>query len=198
MLLAGRMIDQPRYNFQTGQRELGLELQISSEQVILIEGIHGLNPRIVDGIPPEATYRIFISAFTQLNLDRHNRVPTTDTRMLRRIVRDAARRGYSAADTIKRWPSVRRGEKIHIFPNQSNANVFFNSALVYELSVLKPLAQPLLLQVEQGSLERIEANRLLAFLQWFDPITAEGIPSDSILLEFIGGSILENFVPWQR
>jgi uridine kinase len=198
MLLAGRMIDQPRYNFQTGERELGLELQIRSDQVILIEGIHGLNPRIVDGIPPEATYRIFISAFTQLNLDRHNRVPTTDTRMLRRIVRDAARRGYSAADTIKRWPSVRRGEKIHIFPNQSNANVFFNSALVYELSVLKPLAQPLLFQVEQGSPERIEANRLLAFLQWFDPISGDGIPSDSILLEFIGGSILENFVPWQR
>lgn len=198
MLLAGRMIDQPRYNFQTGERELGLELQISSEQVILIEGIHGLNPRIVDGIPPEVSYRIFISAFTQLNLDRHNRVPTTDTRMLRRIVRDAARRGYTAADTIKRWPSVRRGEKIHIFPNQSNANVFFNSALVYELSVLKPLAQPLLLQVEHQTSERIEANRLLAFLQWFDPITRDGIPSDSILREFIGGSILENFVPWQR
>ncbi|MGB3713828.1 MAG: TGS domain-containing protein [Candidatus Promineifilaceae bacterium] len=198
MLLAGRMIDQPRYNFQTGERELGPELKISSEQVILIEGIHGLNPRIVDGIPPEATYRIFVSAFTQLNLDRHNRVPTTDTRLLRRIVRDAARRGYSAADTIKRWPSVRRGEKIHIFPNQSHANVFFNSALVYELSVLKPLARPLLLQVEHQTPERIEANRLLAFLQWFDPITGDGIPSDSILREFIGGSILENFVPWQR
>jgi uridine kinase len=198
MLLAGRMIDQPRYNFQSGKRELGPELRINSEQVILIEGIHGLNPRIVDGIPPEVTYRIFVSAFTQLNLDKHNRVPTTDTRMLRRIVRDAARRGYPAAATIRRWPSVRRGEKIHIFPNQSNANVFFNSALVYELSVLKPLAQPLLLQVEQRTPERIEANRLLAFLQWFDPISDDGIPSDSILLEFVGGSILEDFEPWQR
>jgi uridine kinase len=198
MLLAGRMIDTPRYSFQLGKRELGPELQIGSEHVLLIEGIHGLNPRIVEGIPPEATYRIFVSAFTQLNLDRHNRVPTTDTRMLRRIVRDAARRGYTAADTIMRWPSVRRGEKRHIFPNQSNANVFFNSALVYELSVLKPLVQPLLLQVENQTPERIEANRLLAFLQWFDPVTSEGIPSDSILREFVGGSILENFEPWRR
>lgn len=198
VLLAGQMIDQPRYNFQTGKRELGPELRINPEQLILIEGIHGLNPRIVEGIPPEATYRIFVSAFTQLNLDRHNRVPTTDTRMLRRIVRDAARRGYSAAETIHRWPSVRRGEKIHIFPNQENANVFFNSALVYELSVLKPLAQPHLLQVEQRTPERIEANRLLAFLQWFDPIDSSIIPSDSILREFIGGSILENFKPWQH
>ena len=198
MLLAGRKIDTPRYSFQNGKRELGPELQIGSEQVMLIEGIHGLNPRIVDGIPPEATYRIFVSAFTQLNLDRHNRVPTTDTRMLRRIVRDAARRGYTAADTIKRWPSVRRGEKRHIFPNQSNANVFFNSALVYELSVLKPLAQPLLLQVENQTPERIEANRLLAFLQWFDPVTVEGIPRDSILREFVGGSILEKFEPWRQ
>jgi uridine kinase len=118
--------------------------------------------------------------------------------MLRRIVRDAAKRGYSAVDTIRRWPSVRRGEKNHIFPYQSNANVFFNSALVYELSVLKRYAQPLLLQVEPGTPERIEANRLLAFLQWFEPIADDGIPSDSILREFVGGSILENFEPWQR
>ncbi|MFN2188800.1 MAG: nucleoside kinase [Candidatus Promineifilaceae bacterium] len=196
MLLAGERINQPKYNFQTGQREEGSRLQIAADQVILIEGIHGLNPRLVEGIPPEAAYRIFVSAFTQLNLDRHNRVPTTDTRMLRRIVRDSARRGYTAADTIKRWPSVRNGEKRHIFPYQNNANVFFNSALVYELSVLKPLAQPLLLQVEHTTKERIEANRLLAFLQWFDPVTTESIPSDSILREFIGGSILENFKPW--
>ena len=166
--------------------------------MLLIEGIHGLNPKLVEGLPENSVYRIFVSALTQLNLDKHNRVPTTDTRMLRRIVRDAARRGYSAADTIRRWPSVRLGEKDHIFPFQNNANVFFNSALVYELSVLKPLAQPLLLQVESGTPERIEANRLLAFLQWFDPIGGEGIPSDSILREFIGGSILENFEPWQQ
>ncbi|MGD2050110.1 MAG: nucleoside kinase [Chloroflexota bacterium] len=197
-LLEGKTIAQPRYNFYTGIREAGPKLSIGSDSVLLVEGIHGLNPRLVEGIPEDKVYRIFISALTQLNLDKHNRVPTTDTRMLRRIVRDAARRGYSAADTIRRWPSVRRGEKNYIFPHQNNANVFFNSALVYELSVLKPLAQPLLLQVESGTPERIEANRLMAFLQWFDPIEGNGIPSDSILREFTGGSILEKFEPWQR
>ncbi len=200
MLMQGIMIEQPFYNFRTGRREKGGTLQIGSEHVLLIEGIHGLNPRLVEGIPPEAMYRVFISAFTQLNLDKHNRVPTTDTRLLRRIVRDAAHRGYSAADTIARWPSVRRGEKRHIFPYQNNANVFFNSALVYEMSAMKRLAEPLLLQVEPGTPERIEANRLLAFLQWFDPISSEGlglIASDSILREFIGGSILEKFEVWR-
>jgi uridine kinase len=197
-LMLGELIEQPRYNFRTGMREAGSPLAIGDDHVILIEGIHGLNPRLVEDIPAEAMYRIFISAFTQLNLDRHNRVPTTDTRLLRRIVRDAAHRGYSAADTIRRWPSVRRGEKQHIFPYQNNADVFFNSALVYELSALKPLAQPLLLQVEPGTPERVEANRLLAFLQWFDPIIGDTIPNDSILREFVGGSILENFEPWQK
>ncbi|MBK8902303.1 MAG: nucleoside kinase [Anaerolineaceae bacterium] len=200
LLMQGVAIEQPYYNFHTGMREKGTTLQIGPEHVLLIEGIHGLNPKLVEGIPPEAMYRIFISAFTQLNLDKHNRVPTTDTRLLRRIVRDAAHRGYSAADTIARWPSVRRGEKRHIFPFQNNANVFFNSALVYELSALKRLAEPLLLQVEPGTPERIEANRLLAFLQWFDPIPAAGlemVASDSILREFIGGSILEKFELWR-
>lgn len=197
-LLAREQIIQPRYNFHTGLREAGEPLQIDAEHVIIIEGIHGLNPKIVEGIPSQAVYRIFISAFTQLNLDKHNRVPTTDTRLLRRIVRDAAHRGYTASDTIRRWLSVRRGEKRYIFPNQNNANVFFNSALVYELSVLKRLAYPLLLQVEPRTPERVEANRLMAFLQWFDPIPPEGlesIPNDSILREFIGGSVLETFEP---
>ncbi|MCP4416985.1 MAG: nucleoside kinase [Chloroflexi bacterium] len=200
MLLSGEMIQQPIYNFHTGMREEGSELRIGPEHVLLIEGIHGLNPKLVEGIPVEAMYRVFISAFTQLNLDKHNRVPTTDTRLLRRIVRDAEHRGYSAADTIARWPSVRRGEKRHIFPYQNNADLFFNSALVYELSALKRLAEPLLLQVEPGTPERIEANRLLAFLQWFDPISKEGlelIASDSILREFVGGSILEKFELWR-
>lgn len=196
-LLAGETIVQPIFNFHTGTRQWGKELSIGPDHLILIEGIHGLNPAIAAGIPSETVYRIFISAFTQLNLDKHNRVPTTDTRLVRRIVRDAAHRGYSAADTLRRWPSVRHGEKRHIFPFQNNADVFFNSALVYELSALKPLAQPLLLQVESGTPERIEANRLLAFLQWFDPIPVDGIPSDSILREFIGGSILANFEPWK-
>lgn len=200
LLMQGVMIEQPLYNFYTGRREKGATLQIGPEHVLLIEGIHGLNPKLVEGIPSEAMYRVFISAFTQLNLDKHNRVPTTDTRLLRRIVRDAAHRGYSAADTIARWPSVRRGEKRHIFPYQNNADLFFNSALVYEMSAMKRLAEPLLLQVEPGTPERIEANRLLAFLQWFDPIPAEGlelIASDSILREFIGGSILEKFELWR-
>lgn len=195
-LLEGEAVQLPAYDFQLGARQLGSELKMVADQVLIVEGIHGLNPRVVQGLPQEAIFRIFISAFTQLNLDKHNRVPTTDTRMLRRAVRDAAFRGHTAADTIRRWPSVRRGEKNYIFPHQNNADVFFNSALVYELSILKALAQPLLLQVEPGSPERVEANRLLAFLQWFDPVPAEGVPNDSILREFIGGSILEGFHPW--
>lgn len=199
-LLLGETIRQPRYNFHTGQREWGSELQIGAEHILILEGIHGLNPLLVGDMDmlQQDMYRIFISAFTQLNLDRHNRIPTTDTRLLRRIVRDAAHRGYTATDTIRRWPSVRRGEKRHIFPYQNNADVFFNSALVYELSILKSLAQPLLLQVEPGTLERVEANRLLAFLQWFDPIPLENVPNDSILREFAGGSIMEDFKPWRR
>jgi uridine kinase len=200
-LLNSEKIICPVFNFHTGRRQWGSELSIGSDQIIIIEGIHGLNPALVEGIPEKALYRVFVSAFTQLNLDKHNRVPTTDTRLLRRIVRDAAHRGYTAADTIRRWPSVRRGEKRYIFPNQNNADRFFNSALVYELSMLKRLAQPLLLQVEPGTPERVEANRLLAFLQWFEtvPISEqEMIAGDSIIREFIGGSILEDYEPWNR
>jgi uridine kinase len=201
MLINGESIIRPQFNFHTGCREWGEELSIGSDQIVIIEGIHGLNPALVEGLPEEALYRVFVSAFTQLNLDRHNRVPTTDTRLLRRIVRDAAYRGYTAADTIRRWPSVRRGEKRYIYPNQNNADRFFNSALVYELSVLKRLAQPLLLQIEPGTPERVEANRLLAFLQWFEPIPLadqEMIAGDSVIREFIGGSILEDYEPWNR
>lgn len=200
-LLAGETVLMPRYNFHTGKREWGEHLTIGADSVIIIEGIHGLNPRLVEGFDTCSLYRIFISALTQLNLDKHNRVPTTDVRMLRRIVRDAAHRGYTAADTLARWSSVRRGEKRHIFPHQHNANVFFNSALVYEVAVLKTLAYPLLLQVEPDTPERVEANRLRAFLQWFDPLPAEAldyIPHDSILREFIGGSVLHGYTPWQR
>ena len=200
-LLAGEEIICPVFNFRSGFREWGDSLSIGSDQIIIIEGIHGLNPALVQGIPEEALYRIFVSAFTQINLDKHNRVPTTDTRLLRRIVRDAAHRGYSAADTIRRWPSVRRGEKSYIFPYQNNSDTFFNSALVYELSVLKRLAQPLLLQVEPGTPERVEANRLLAFLQWFEPIPVseqQMIAGDSIIREFIGDSVLEDYEPWNR
>ena len=195
-LLGGETVQLPVYNFLTGQREMGGELRLRPDQVLLLEGIHGLNPRLVGDLPERSMFRIFISAFTQLNLDLHNRVPTTDTRLLRRIVRDAAHRGYSATNTIARWPSVRRGEKTWIFPNQDHADIFFNSALVYELAALKTLAFPLLLQVEPGTPERIEANRLRAFLQWFDPIDISLIPDNSLLREFVGGSVLEDFQPW--
>jgi uridine kinase len=197
-LLRGETIVRPKYNFLTGSREDADELTIGGDHVLIVEGIHALNPRLVEGIPLDAVYRIFLTAFTQLNLDRHNRVPTTDTRLLRRIVRDAAHRGYNASQTIGRWPSVRRGEKRYIFPNQNNADIFFNSALVYEVAALKPLAAPLLLQVEPGTPERIEAQRLLAFLQWFDTVDYDSIPNDSILREFIGGSIVEEYQPWLR
>jgi uridine kinase len=149
-------------------------------------------------VPRERVFRIYISALTQLNLDRHNRVSTTDTRMIRRIVRDAARRGYSAADTIRRWPSVQRGEWRWIFPFQEHADVMFNSALAYELAVLRPLAEPLLLRVEPDAPERVEADRLLSLLRWFTPISGDLVPDNSILREFIGGSIMEDFMPWKR
>jgi uridine kinase len=166
--------------------------------MILVEGVHGLNPQLVRQVPPERIFRIYVSALTQLNLDRHNRVSTTDTRMIRRIVRDAARRGYSAAQTLGRWPSVERGEWRWIFPYQENADVMFNSALVYELAVLRPLAEPLLLWVDTGTPERVEADRLLSLLRWFQPCPIDLVPQNSILREFIGGSSMEDFMPWQH
>ena len=144
-------------------------------------------------VPRQRIYRVYASALTQLNIDRYNRVPTTDVRLLRRIVRDARTRGYSAAETIGRWESVHKGERDFIFPYQVNADVMFNSALAYELSALKPLAEPLLLQIEPGKPGHIEAKRLLTFLQWFEPIPVDPIPDNSILREFVGGSNLERF-----
>lgn len=195
-LIAGETIQMPRYNFINGQRELGEVVQLDPGQIIIMEGIHGLNPELLPKIPPDKTFRIYVSALTQLNLDRHNRVSTTDTRLLRRIVRDARERGYSARDTISRWESVRRGEKRYIFPFQENADIMFNSALAYELPVLKSLAEPLLLQVPLGTPEFIEAKRLLAFLEWFLPQESDLVPDNSILREFIGGSILHDFKLW--
>ncbi len=194
-LMRGETVQLPRFNFKTGHREEGESVQLGPDHIIIVEGIHGLNPRLVPSIPRERTFRIFISALTQLNLDRYNRVPTTDTRLLRRIVRDATYRGYTAEETLNRWESVRRGEKRHIFPYQEHADMMFNSALVYELAVLKPLAEPLLLQVEPASPRRVEAKRLLAFLQWFEPCGPDLIPDNSILREFIGKSILRDYAP---
>jgi uridine kinase len=195
-LMAGQEVQLPHYNFVTGKREMGRTIKLGPEHILLIEGIHGLNPNLVPNVPADRVFRIYLSALTQLNIDRHNRIPTTDTRLLRRIVRDARTRGYSAGDTITRWPSVRRGEREFIFPYQENADVMFNSALVYELAALKPYAEPLLLQVEPGKPGYIEAKRLLTFLQWFMPAATDQVPSNSILREFIGGSNLENFAPW--
>ena len=164
--------------------------------MVILEGIHGLNPDLITGIQPEEKYRVYVSALTQLNLDRHNRISTTDTRLIRRIVRDSRERGYPPQTTISRWESVRRGEKRYIFPYQENADVMFNSALVYELSALKPLVEPLLHQVPHSKPEYVEAKRLLAFLEWFLPLDINLIPDNSILREFIGGSILQSFKVW--
>jgi uridine kinase len=196
-LVAGEAVQLPRYNFKTGKREPGETIQLSPEHTIILEGIHGLDPRLVPGQVAERAYRIYVSALTQLNLDRHNRVSTTDTRLIRRIVRDTRERGYSAMQTISRWESVTTGEKKYIFPYQENADAMFNSALVYELSSLKPLAEPILRQVPHGTPEYIEAKRLLAFLEWFLPVDMDLIPDNSILREFIGGSILKDFTVWK-
>lgn len=194
-LMNGARVTLPHYDFEKGEREEGPTIQLSADHVLLIEGIHGLNPSLVPQIPPECIYRIYVSALTQLKLDRLNRIPTTETRLVRRIVRDAWARGYSARETIARWESVQRGEERNIFPYQEQADVMFNSALAYELAVLKPLAEPLLRQVEPGTPEYVEARRLLSFLEWFHPCDAALVPEDSILREFIGGSVVADFVP---
>jgi len=194
-LMAGETVRLPRYNFVTGLREAGPEVKANSNTIILVEGIHGLNPALLPDAQAESVYRIYVSALTQLNLDHHNRIPTSDTRLLRRITRDATQRGYSAATTIRRWESVRRGEERNIFPYQGNADAIFNSALVYELAVLQPLVLPLLRQVEPGTLEYVEAKRLMSFLDWIEPCSADLVPDNSILREFVGGSILQDYMP---
>ncbi|MFH2102208.1 MAG: nucleoside kinase [Chloroflexota bacterium] len=196
-LINGDEVQLPRYNFRTGMREVGDVVQLSPDHIIILEGIHGLNPRLVPGNLANRAFRIYVSALTQLNLDRHNRVSTTDTRLIRRTVRDARERGYAAQQTIRRWESVRWGEEVYIFPYQENADVMFNSALVYELSALGPLAEPVLRQVPHGVPEYIEAKRMLAFLEWFLPLDTNLIPDNSILREFIGGSILHDFNVWK-
>jgi uridine kinase len=197
-LIQGEEVRFPRYNFKSGLREAGEVIQLQRGQPIILEGIHGLEPRLIPESLSGEAFRIYISALTQLNLDRHNRVSTTDTRLLRRIVRDARERGYSASQTIARWESVRRGEAKYIFPFQENADLMFNSALVYELAALKPLAEPLLRQVQHGTPEYIEAKRLLAFLEWFVPLDLTLVPETSILREFLGGSILKDFTVWKN
>lgn len=194
-LMNHEQVQLPRFDFMAGRSVPGDIAQLSHDSVIIAEGIHGLNPDLVPHVPAARIFRIYVSALTSLNIDRHNRIPTTDVRLLRRIVRDATHRGYSAQDTLNRWESVRRGEKRNIFPYQENADVMFNSGLAYELAVVRPLAEPLLLQVEPSSARYIEAKRLLAFLRWVRPASPDFVPDDSLLREFVGGSILETYVP---
>lgn len=197
-LITAEEVQLPHYDFHSGDSGPGDVVQLEEGQIIIVEGIHGLNPELLPEIPKEQTFRIYLSCLTQLNLDRHNRVSTTDTRLIRRIVRDARTRGYTPQETIQRWSSVRRGEKKNIFPYQENADIMFNTALVYELAALKSLAEPLLRQVPFGTPEHIEVKRLLALLEWFLPLDATYIPDNSLLREFIGGSILKDFKLWHR
>ena len=190
-LLEGKQVELPYYNFKKGVREYkGNFLQLGEGDILVIEGIHCLNDRLSYTLPADSKFKIYISALTQLNIDEHNRIPTTDGRLLRRMVRDARTRGSSARETIRMWPSVRRGEEENIFPFQEEADAMFNSALVYELAVLKQYAQPLLFAIPRDSEEWLEAKRLLKFLDYFIGVSSEDIPKNSILREFIGGSCL--------
>lgn len=191
-LLNGERVELPVFNFKTGLREYkGDFLQLGKDDVLVIEGIHGLNDKLSYALPAESKFKIYISALTQLNIDEHNRIPTTDGRLIRRIVRDARTRGTSAKETIARWPSVRRGEEANIFPYQEEADVMFNSALVYELACLKVYAEPLLFGIDKSEPEYLEAKRLLKFLDYFISVPSEDIPHNSLLREFVGGSCFD-------
>ncbi len=188
-LLKGEEVDMPSFNFIKGEREyLGNKIVLGEEDILIIEGIHGLNPKLSSEIPEKNKYRVYISSLTALNVDAHNRIPTTDARLIRRIVRDSWERDKTAAETIKMWPKVRQGEEKYIFPYQEQADIMFNSSLIYELSVLKQFVEPLLFNVDRGSIEFIEAKRLIKFLDYFLGVTSEKIPNTSLLREFIGGS----------
>jgi len=193
-LLEGEEIQLPRFNFVTGRREKGPRLRLRRDGILLVEGIHCLNPTVLPGEIGARAFKIYVSALTQLNLDELNRIPTTDTRLIRRIVRDAAFRGYNAEETLRMWVNVRRGEKRFVFPYQGRADVMFNSALAYEWAVLRPRVEPLLLEV-QDPRRRVEAERLLGLLRWVKGYAGEEVPQISILREFIGGSILRDYFP---
>ena len=191
-LLAGKEVVIPRFNFVTGHKEYGPDVKkLGKNDVLVIEGIHCLNPKLTQSLPDENKFKIYISALTQLNIDEHNRIPTTDGRLLRRIVRDARTRGASVARTINMWPSVRKGEEKNIFPYQEEADVMFNSALIYELAVLKPYVEALLFGVDRKAPEYVEAKRLLKFLDYFVGIGSENVPTNSLLREFIGGGCFQ-------
>lgn len=188
-LLAGEKVELPQFNFKTGKREYhGNFKKLGPEDILVIEGIHGLNPATTFSLPDKNKFKIYISALTSLNIDEHNRIPTTDGRLLRRMVRDARTRGTCARRTIEMWPSVRRGEEKYIFPYQETADEMFNSVLIYELAVLKQYAEPLLFGIHKGEPEYHEAKRLLKFLEYFQGIDSQNVPNNSICREFIGGS----------
>jgi uridine kinase len=187
-LLRGETIKMPTYNFVTGKREFrGETISMGEGDVLIIEGIHCLNDELTYSLPVESKYKIYISALSQLNVDEHNRVASRDGRLVRRIIRDHKTRGYSASQTIMMWDMVQNGEERFIFPFQETADVFFNSALPYELAVMKSYVQPLLFSVGNEDPARHEARRLLKFLDYFLPLPAEDVPTNSILREFIGG-----------
>lgn len=188
-LLAGKTVELPTFNFKTGKREYkGNYKTLGPDDVLVIEGIHGLNDATSHSLPNESKYKIYISALTSINVDEHNRIPTTDGRLLRRMVRDARTRGTSAKRTIEMWPSVRRGEEQYIFPFQESADAMFNSVLIYELAVLKQYAEPLLFGINKGEPEYFEAKRLLKFLEYFIGVSSDNLPKNSICREFVGGS----------
>ena len=188
-LLAGKEVKMPSFNFKTGKREYkGKTLKLGDEDILVIEGIHGLNDKFSASLPKESKFKIYISALTQLNIDDHNRIHTTDLRLLRRMVRDARTRGSSAEDTLARWASVRRGEEKNIFPFQEGADEMFDSSLVYELAVLKQYAEPLLFGIPTDSPYYSEANRLLKFLDYFLTMPSDNVPKNSLVKEFIGGN----------
>ena len=191
-LLKGEEIDAPTFNFHTGHKEYkGNKMQLASDEILVMEGIHCLNDKLTYLIPKKQKYKIYISALTVLNIDYYNRISTTDTRLIRRIVRDYKFRGYNAIHTLERWPSVNRGEDKNIFTFQEEADVMFNSSLIYELSVLKKYAIPLLQEIEITSPLYSEAKRIISMLSYFKDIPDEAVPSHSLLREFIGGSIFK-------
>lgn len=191
-LLSGKSVQLPTFNFKTGMREYsGKPMKLGEEDILVIEGIHGLNEKMSYALPAESKYKIYISALTALNVDEHNRIPTTDNRLLRRMVRDARTRGSSASQTIAMWPSVRRGEEKYIFPFQEEADAMFNSAMLYELAVIKQYAEPLLFSIKKGDPEYHEAKRLLKFLEYFLGVSSEELPSNSLCREFVGGSCFD-------
>ncbi|OFY75947.1 MAG: AAA family ATPase, partial [Bacteroidetes bacterium RIFOXYA12_FULL_33_9] len=191
-LMDGKEVEIPKFDFTTGQRTyLGNKKKVCKNTLFIVEGIHGLNPGLTPDINEDFKYKVYVSALTQISIDNHNRIPTTDNRLIRRMVRDYKYRGYSALATIKRWPSVRKGEELNIFPFQENADAVFNSALLYEIAILKRRAVPILNEVPQSADEYSEAIRLLKFLSYFNDIPEEmekEIPPTSIIREFLGGS----------